>query len=85
MLAKHGLNSKIWIRAIGLSFFRDQKRREEKRKREKKRKRQRRRREEKKKGRAKRYGTLYRFVWILVRFGMDLWSFVWNYDYEYGF
>ena len=29
--AKHGLNSKIWISAIGLSFLRDQKRREEKR------------------------------------------------------
>ena len=29
--AKHGLNSKIWIRLIGLSFLRDQKRREEKR------------------------------------------------------
>ena len=29
--AKHGLNSIIWIRLIGLSFLRDQKRREEKR------------------------------------------------------
>ena len=29
--AKHGLNSKKWIRLIGLSFLRDQKRREEKR------------------------------------------------------
>ena len=28
--AKHGLNKKKWIRAIGLSFLRDQKRREEK-------------------------------------------------------
>ena len=31
--AKHGLNSKIWIRSIGLSFLRDQKREEEKRRR----------------------------------------------------
>ena len=47
------------IRSIGLSFLRDQKRREEeKRKREKKRKRKRRRREEKRKERAKRYGTM---------------------------
>ena len=28
--AKHGLNSKRWIRLIGLSFLRDQKCREEK-------------------------------------------------------
>ena len=57
--AKHGLNSKGWIRLIGLSFLRDQKRRKEKRRegeKKKKRKRKRRRREEKKKGRAKRYG-----------------------------
>ena len=52
-LAKHGLNSKTWIRAIGLSFLRDQNvREEEKRKREKKRKRKRRRREERKKERS---------------------------------
>ena len=31
--AKHGLNSKIWIRLIGLSFFRDQNVKKKKRKR----------------------------------------------------
>ena len=29
--AKHGLNKRNWIRAISLSFFKDQKRREERR------------------------------------------------------
>ena len=54
VLAKHGLNSKTWIRAIGLSFLRDQTVEREREKREgekkKKRKRKRRRREAKQKG-----------------------------------
>ena len=57
--AKHGLNSKRWIRLIGLSFLRDQKRRrrEEKgRRRRRGREEEEKRREEKEKGRAKRYG-----------------------------
>ena len=52
--AKHGLNSKRWIRLIGLSFLRDQKRREEKRRGEEEEEEEEE--EEKKKGRAKRYG-----------------------------
>ena len=51
-----------WIRAIGLSFLRDQKRKEEKG-RGKERRRGRGREEERK---IQRYGTLYRFVWIHV-------------------
>ena len=52
--AKHGLNSKGWIRLIGLSFLRDQKRREEKRREEKGRRRRRGRgREEEEKRRRK--------------------------------
>ena len=50
VLAKHGLNSKTWIREIGLSFLRDQnveKRREEEKREEEKRRR---------KGDKKRYG-----------------------------
>ena len=50
--AKHGLNSKIWIRLIGLSFLRDQKCREEKRRGEEEEEED----EEKKKGRTKMYG-----------------------------
>ena len=50
--AKHGLNSQIWIRLIGLSFLRDQKSREEKRMGEEEEGED----EEKKKGRTKMYG-----------------------------
>ena len=63
VLAKHGLNSKTWIGAIGLSFFRDQnveKRREEEKREEEEEKEKKKKREEEK-------------VWILVRFGMDSW------------
>ena len=47
--AKHGLNSKIWIRAIGLSFLRNQnveKRREEEKREEEEEEEKRRRKEE---------------------------------------
>ena len=57
--AKHGLNSKIWIRLIGLSFLRDQKHREEKRRgeeeEEEEEKKKKRRRKEEQKG-MKLYG-----------------------------
>ena len=49
--AKHGLKSKIWIRANLVSFFEGPKTVEGEEK-------GRRRREEKRKGRAKRYGTM---------------------------
>ena len=62
-LAKHGLNSKTWIRAIGLSFFRDQNVREKEKRKE--RRRGRGREEEENRGRMrevparlKRYGTM---------------------------
>ena len=67
VLAKHCLNSKTWIRAIGLSFFRDQnveKRREEEKREEEE--------EEEKKKRREEEREIKK-VWILVRFGMDLW------------
>ena len=54
--AKHGLNKKNGIRAIGLSFLRNKKKNVKERgegEKRKKRKRKRRRREEKEKGRAK--------------------------------
>ena len=64
--AKHGLNSKIWIRANLISFLRDQNvREEEKRKREKKRKRKRRRREERKKERS---SSKAKKVWNYMEF-----------------
>ena len=77
--AKHGLNKKNGIRAIGLSFLRDQKLRDQKRKRERRRgeeeeeeeeeKEKKKRREGERK--SKRYRTLY--------------SFVWNYGFLYEF
>ena len=70
-MAKHDLNSKIWIRAIGLSFLRDQnveKRREEENREEEEEEEKKKRREEQRK--SKRYGKL--------KFSMDLWIFVWN-------
>ena len=66
--AKHGLNKKNGIRAIGLSFLRDQKRKRERRRGEEEEEEE----EEKKKKRregerkSKRYETLYIFVWIHV-------------------
>ena len=74
--AKHGLNSKIWIRLIGLSFLRDQKRRRREEKRRRRRRRRGRGREEAEKRRRKEeqkgmesnieYGLLGLLVWIHV-------------------
>ena len=66
--AKHGLNSKSWIRLISLSFFRDQNHREEKRRGEEEEEEE----EEKKKGRAKMYGTMnscmnfHAIIWLVA-------------------
>ena len=57
-----------WIRAIGLSFLRDQKRREEKGRGKERRRGRGRGREEEEKRRRKEDSK----VWILVRFGMEL-------------
>ena len=70
--AKHGLNSKRWIRLIGLSFLRDQKRREEKRrgeeKEEEEEEEEKRRRKEEQKGMESNieYRLLGFLVWIHV-------------------
>ena len=69
--AKHGLNSKRWIRLIGLSFLRDQKRREEKRRgegEEEEEEEEKRRRKEEQKGMESNieYGLLGFLVWIHV-------------------
>ena len=56
VLAKHGLDSKTWIRAIGLSFLRDQnieKRREDEKREEEEEEEKKKRREEEEKRRRK--------------------------------
>ena len=72
--AKHGLNSKRWIRLIGLSFLRDQKRRRREEKGGRRRRgtgreeEDKRRRKEEQKGMESNieYGLLGFLVWILV-------------------
>ena len=70
--AKHGLNSKIWIRTIGLSFLRDQnveKRREEEKREEEEEEEKKKRREEDRKSKK---------VWNLT-LSMDYLDFLYGY------
>ena len=70
--AKHGLNSKRWIRLIGLSFLRDQKCREEKRRGEEEKEEE----EEKKKRREEERKS--KKVWNLT-LSMDYLDFLYGY------
>ena len=83
-MAKHGLNSKTWIRAIGLSFLKDQTVERERREKGRRRRRGRGRgREEEEK--------LSKKVWKqtlsmeIMKISMDLWNFSMDfYDFWYG-